>query len=128
SAFVGCQERSDLSRPLTERSLIEHRLGARFICSRFNGECALSPNKLSEFRFSTIQSSAARTTTSSYCLWVDLLLVAIITFSCVGYLLSVGCECALLLVEILAITLSLCVCECGCLTDQREQLWCGGGC
>src|SRR4029434_7186567 len=75
-----------------------------------------------------LQCQAAITTTSSYFLWVDLLLVAIITFSCVGDLLSVGCECALLLVEILAITLSLCVCECGCLTDQRKQLWCGGGC
>ena len=77
---------------------------------------------------STIQSRASRTITSSYFLWVDLLLVDIIIFSCVGYLLSVCCECALLLVEILAISLSLCACECAWLTDQREQLWCGGGC
>lgn len=61
---------------------------------------------------STIQSRASRTITSSYFLWVDLLLVDIIIFSCVGYLLSVCCECVLLLVEILAISLSVCVRVC----------------
>ena len=58
---------------------------------------------------STIQSRASRTITSSYFLWVDLLLVDIIIFSCVGYLLSVCCECIATCGDTGDFSLSVCV-------------------